>query len=211
MSVPTRAEACALLDSLHPGERFLRHSAAVAEIASFLAQRITSRGIEVDRRLVETAAVLHDIDKLLSKGDPLRSLGHGAAGARWLSERGHAELSRAVANHPVSRLSDEDHYRRWSSFATREERIVAYADKRAAQRLQPMAARFARWERRHPEYGERLLLARRRAERLERDVCGAAGIAPEDVERAPWVRETLRRVRGSTAPADSQAMEARPS
>lgn len=149
----------------------------------------------MDRRLVEAAALLHDVDKLLPRDDPLLSLGHGEAGARWLVARGHPELSRAVANHPVTRLSDETHYRRWASFATREERIVAYSDKRAAQHLEPMATRFARWQDRHPEYGDRLLLARRRAERLERDVCAAAGIRPDQVARLHWVRSALERSR----------------
>ena len=47
-------------------------------------------------------------------------------------ERGHPELARSVADHPVTRLVDGDGYRRWAAFAPREERIVAYADKRAA-------------------------------------------------------------------------------
>ena len=53
---------------------------AVAEIAAFLAERMAGRGVAVDRALVESAALLHDLDKALPETDPLRRLGHGHAG-----------------------------------------------------------------------------------------------------------------------------------
>ena len=85
-----------------------------------------------------------------------------------------------MANHPAGRLVDEERYRTWSAFASREERIVAYADKRAAQRLAPMSARFADWERRYGDGrgwgGAERGLAWQRAQRLEADVCRAAGV-----------------------------------
>ena len=43
--------------------------------------------------------------------------------------------------------------KRWAAFASREERIVAYADRRAGQRLESMDARFASWRRRYPRVG----------------------------------------------------------
>jgi hypothetical protein len=173
----------------------------VAEIAAFLARRITARGIAVDRGLVEAAALLHDVDKLLPARHPLNPLGHGDAGARWLVERGLPELSRAVANHPVSRLGDDERYGRWASFASREERIVAYADKRAIQRLVSMERRFARWRGLHPELAERLAVAWQRASHLEADVCRAAGIDPRDVRRLRWVRDAMGRADREDAPA----------
>ena len=150
MTVPARADAASLLLSLDPPPWFLRHARAVAEVAAFLAARIADRGTTVDRRLVETAALLHDVDKLLAADDPAHGLPHGEGSAAWLTRHGHPELARAVAGHPVTRLLDGERYRRWAGFATREERIVAYADKRAGQRLEPMAARFASWQRRYP-------------------------------------------------------------
>ncbi len=217
MTVPSRVEAARLLLSLDPRPWHLRHSRGVGETAAWLALRIERRGIAVDRRLVEAAALLHDIDKILPRPDPASALPHGEAGAAWLSERGYPELARAVANHPVTRLADEERYRRWSAFATREERIVAYADKRCAQHLEPMSARFSRWEKRHvprddepatdlatatdperdrqPARWDRATFERVRArgERLEADVCRAAGIRPRDVQRLAWTGEAIRR------------------
>ena len=197
MTVPGRLEAVSLLLSLDPQPWMVRHARAVAEVAGWLAMRIDERGTSVDRRLVESAALLHDVDKILSPNHPLRVLPHGDGSAAWLAEAGHPELSRAVANHPVTRLADGDAYRRWAAFASREERIVAYADKRAAQRLGPMDARFASWDRRHPtkwSVAERRAV-RARADRLEADVCRAAGIAPEEVRRLRWTGAALRAAR----------------
>lgn len=200
MSIPSRAEAAALLLSINPSPRALRHARAVAEIAGWLAFRIDARGIPVNRPAVEAAALLHDADKVLRrqlpKDHPLRALPHGDGSAAWLIEQGHPELARLVANHPVNRLVDEERYRTWSAFAGREERIVAYADKRAAQRLEPMRARFADWERRYGTdqgwTGGQRDLAWRRAQRLEADICRAAGIAPNDVRRLAWTGAALR-------------------
>lgn len=216
MSVPGRALAAGLLLELDPPPWHLQHARAVAETAGWLAAQIARRGIPVDRRVVESAGLLHDLDKLLSPDDPSAALPHGEGSADWLTRHGLGELARAVANHPVTRLADEERYRRWSAFATREERIVAYADKRCGQRLEPMAERFAEWERRFPtidggvwgmlrgapaahERWDRATLTRvrARASRLEIDVCRAAGVEPLDVRRLAWTGAAIRAARGA--------------
>ena len=168
----------------------------------------------MDRHLVEAAGLLHDVDKVVPRDDPAAALPHGDGSADWLTRHGHAELARAVANHPVTRLADEERYRRWSAFATREERIVAYADKRCGQRLESMTERFADWERRFPpldggrlgmprgapgarERWDRATLTRVRARavRLELDVCRAAGVEPDEVRRLAWTGAAIRAAR----------------
>ena len=69
--IPSRTEAAAVLLDLSPSPRLLRHATAVAEVAAFLAEHIERRGLPVDRRLVESAALLHDLDKALPRNDPL--------------------------------------------------------------------------------------------------------------------------------------------
>ena len=201
MTVPGRVDAAALLLSLDPPAWFMRHSQAVAEVASWLAERIEFAGVPVDRLLVETAALLHDVDKLVPPDDQAKALPHGEGSANWLARKGHPELSRAVTNHPVTKLVDGEAFRRWAAFATREERIVAYADKRAGQRLESMDERFAEWSRRHskgpgsdePAWSEELTReVRARAERLEADVCHAAQVSPAEVGRASWTAKALQ-------------------
>lgn len=195
MAIPTRADAARLLIEQRPPARLLRHSTAVAEVAAFLAARAAARGVTVDRGLVETAALLHDVDKALPADHELRRLGHGHAGAAWLTERGHAELARAVAGHPVTRLADDEAYRAWLAEAALEERLVAYADKRALQRLVPMAARFAEWRQRYPRAKAANEKSQGRADQLEAEVCAAAGVAPDEVRRQRWVGRALATAR----------------
>ena len=194
VTVPGRVAAAALLSSLDPPAWFVAHARAVAEVAGFLAARIAANGIAVDRAAVEAAGLLHDVDKILPGHDPARRLGHGHGSAAWLTAQGHPELGRAVAAHPVVRLADGEAHRRWAAFASREERIVAYADKRAGQRLESMAARFASWRRRYPDGWDEATwrAVRARAERLEAEVCRAAGIEPADVRRLTWTAAALR-------------------
>jgi hypothetical protein len=200
MTVPGRVEAAELLLSLDPPVWFLRHARAVAEVASWLALRTagSAQAGQIDRRLVEAAALLHDADKLLPASDPARTLPHGDGSAEWLARRGHPELGRAVAAHPVTRLVDGERHRSWTAAASPEERIVAYADKRAGQRLQAMAERFASWQRRYPGGWSPAEAAavRRRAAALESDVCRAAGVAPNDVRRLRWTGAALQAARG---------------
>ena len=196
MSVPSRVEALSLLRGLDPSEKLFNHCRVVGEVAAYLANAIAARGVAVDAPLVEVSAVLHDLDKALAPDDPLKTLAHGAAGAEWLRERGFGELSEAVAAHPVLVLGEAASYDAWFDATSFESRIVAYADKRAVQDVVSLDARFERWYRHHPE-GQMLPVAQDRARLLELEICGAAGIAPEDVARLPWVDGALSALRAA--------------
>ena len=166
-------------------------------MAAFLAARTAGRGIPVDRRLAESAALQHDAEKALPPDDPLRDLGHGHGSARWLELRGFPELAIAVEHHPVTRLRDGAWFQAWLDESRPEDRIVAYADKRAEQRLVALDTRFAGWRRRHgATWGDDAVIeVRKRADRLETIVCEAAGIQPHEVRRQPWTTAALRAVR----------------
>jgi putative nucleotidyltransferase with HDIG domain len=198
MTVPGRLEAASLLLSLDPPTWALRHARAVAEVAAWLARGVGPA--RCDRGAVEAAALLHDVDKALPASDGARSLGHGRGSAAWLAARGHPELAPLVADHPVTRLLLET-WPGWLATAPIEALIVAYADKRAGQRLEPMGTRFADWARRYgdedgwPDAARRL--AWQRATELESRVCRAADCRPADVRRLPWTRDAFR---GASAP-----------
>jgi len=207
MTVPGRREAASLLLSLDPPAWFLRHACAVADVAAWLSARVSAGGASVDRAAVAAAALLHDVDKLPSAGADAR-LPHGEGSAAWLAGHGLGELAPLVRDHPVTHLADDELASRLAA-ASLEARLVAYADKRAGQRLESMDERFASWRRRYPSGpgapirrpggGKKagwddatvsLVLAR--ARELEREVCALAGVAPEDVARLRWSRRALR-------------------
>jgi len=110
----------------------------------------------------------------------------------------------------VTRLADPAWFESWLAEASREVLIVAYADKRAGQRLESMDERFASWERRYPPAAragrargtwtaETLENVRRRAEELERRVCELAEAAPGDVHRLEWTGRAISAARSAVA------------
>jgi HD superfamily phosphodiesterase len=206
MSVPSRRESAALLLSLEPPAWHLRHTRAVAETAGWLALRSVLAGRSLDRRLVESAALLHDVDKLPKVRPTVADLAHGAGSAEWLARRGYPELGEAIAGHPVTRLADGHWFDRWFATASPEALVVSYADKRVGQQLESMADRFASWERRYPPEArtreargrwtpETLAAVRQRAEALEARVCEFAGVAPAEVRRLAWTGRALHLTR----------------
>jgi putative nucleotidyltransferase with HDIG domain len=208
MSVPSRDQSAELILSLQPPAWHLRHSRAVAETAAWLALRAAEAGRSVDRRLVEVAALLHDIDKLERVRADVAELGHGDAAAEWLARNGWPELGPVIAGHPVTRLADAAWFEEWLGCATAEALIVSYADKRAGQRLESMADRFASWERRYPPSEratrargtwtpETLAAVRGRAAEIERRVCELAVVAPGDVRRLAWTSRALAAARAA--------------
>jgi len=206
MSVPSRRDSAALLLSLDPPEWHLRHSRAVAEVAGWLALRAASAGVSLDRRLAEAASLLHDVDKLPSVKPLLTGLRHAEGSASWLAGRGFPELGPAIVGHPVTRLADGEWFDGGLANATPEALIVSYADKRAGQRLESMAERFASWERRYPP-GERggkarggwsidtVAAVRRRADTIEERVCAMANASPRDVGRLRWTLSAIAAAR----------------
>jgi HD superfamily phosphodiesterase len=206
MSVPSRRDCAALLLSLDPPEWHLRHSRAVAEVAGWLALRAASAGVSLDRRLAEAASLLHDVDKLPAVKPFVTGVRHAEGSASWLAGRGYPELGPAIVGHPVTRLADGEWFDGWFASATPEALIVSYADKRAGQRLESMAERFASWERRYPP-GERagktrggwsvdtVAAVRSRAGRIEELVCAMANVSPRDVGRLRWTLPALEAAR----------------
>ncbi len=154
--------------------------------------------------------MLHDVDKLGTVKPQVEGLAHGSGSADWLARRGYPELGAAIVGHPVTRLADASWFGRWIADASPEALIVAYADKRAGQRFEPMASRFASWERRYPPAeralrvrsswtAETLEQVRLRAEELERRVCALAGVAPSDVRRLRWTGRAIAAARSAAA------------
>jgi hypothetical protein len=209
MSTPSRPEAARCLRSLDPPAWSLRHACAVADVAAWLARSIAGRGHACDRAAVEAAALLHDVDKI--PAGRVHGTRHGDGSAAWLAAHGLADLAPLVRDHPVTRLADDGDHARLAA-APLEARIVAYADKRAGQRLESMDARFASWRRRYPSgpgdpvlrAGDRAPRGKRgwddataamvvaRAEALEREICDLAGVAPHEVRRLRWARRAMR-------------------
>jgi hypothetical protein len=158
---------------------------------------------------VEAAALLHDIDKLDRVKVETAGMAHSDGSAEWLRRRGYSELGPVIAGHPVTRLADGAWFNRWISEASPGALIVSYSDKRAGQRLESMADRFASWERRYPpaQRAERargtwteqtLADVMERAAEIERRTCELAGVTPEMVARLAWTSAAFAAARRQT-------------
>ncbi|MGH2455255.1 MAG: HDIG domain-containing metalloprotein [Candidatus Limnocylindria bacterium] len=134
---------------------------------------MAAAGIPVDLALVEMAALLHDIDKPLTRAG---AGPHGMVGAARLAELGYAELGPAVASHPVTALLDDARFPRgWPSV------IVAVADRHVAQGFLTTDQRIDEMAVRHPEYRAALEASRRPAHALEADLAEAAGLGVDEM------------------------------
>jgi putative nucleotidyltransferase with HDIG domain len=196
MSIPTRVEAAAILASVVTRQKLTNHLSASGEIAAFMCAAFARNSVDVNSDLAESAALLHDIDKGLHPDDPYRALGHGAGGAQWLIDHGYEELADAVRDHPVNIIASADSYTAWAATQSLEARLVAFADKRALQDIVSLDERFARWFKRYPNSPIEPI-AYERYQRLERELCAMAGVAPDEVERLPWVDAALQQARAA--------------
>ena len=181
MAVPTPAEAELLLASFDLPEGIVTHSRGVSRVAGEAARLLEAADIPVDPHLVAVAALLHDVDKLVTRADGER---HGVVGAQWMAERGYPELAEPIASHPISCLLDPARTPRgWPSVS------VAVADRHVAQTFVSIDERIDDQARRYPEFRDRLEAARGPAHEMEAHLAAAAGLSTgqlDDRLRAAW-------------------------
>lgn len=180
MVVPSLERAEELLASYALPEGIVRHSRGVARVAAEAARMVEEAGVPIDVRLVEVAALLHDVDKPETRG----SLAHGVVAAGRMVELGWEELAMPVASHPVTALLDEERYPRgWPSV------VVSVADRHVAQEFLTIDERIDDMARRHAQYRDELEAARRHAHALEAELAAVAGLEVDELVarlRAAW-------------------------
>ncbi|WP_243312863.1 HD domain-containing protein [Fundidesulfovibrio agrisoli] len=91
MRTPSRTEALALLEQHQSKPERIAHSVAVAELALAIRDRLAERGHVLDRGLVESAALLHD----MCKGQP----DHDRAAGELLRGLGYPEVAAVAEVH----------------------------------------------------------------------------------------------------------------
>ena len=173
MAVPGLDHAREILAGYDLPEGIVVHSEGVRRVAAEAARLVVKAGIPLDVRLVEVAALLHDIDKPRTRasGEP-----HGILGARWLSELGFPELAIPVASHPLSCLLDEERFPiGWPSV------LVCLADKHVTQEFVTIDERLDDMARRYPEYAGEIDSARRPAHALEQELADAIELPTAEV------------------------------
>lgn len=91
MHIPSTSLCLKMYEYFNVPQGVREHSVRVAMEAVNICEILDKKGIQLNRRLVASAALLHDI----AKGHPR----HSSLGAKWLLEMGYEEMSTIVLNH----------------------------------------------------------------------------------------------------------------
>jgi len=128
---PSREQALHLLRQSGCSRDVIRHSEKVAELAVKIAEACWKNGIDVDLKLVEIGALLHDIGR-----SKTHNVHHVIAGAKIAESLGLPKPIVSIIKRHVGAGISEDEAERlgWPNDVympqTLEEKIVSYADKR---------------------------------------------------------------------------------
>jgi uncharacterized protein len=171
--IPTEEECGRLIADMGMLENIVAHSRQVCRVALLLTDHLKQNGL--NRRLIQAAALLHDITKTRSfqTGED-----HAETGAQLLADLGFAEVGRIVGQHV--RLE-----RYLASKSPAEEEIVNYADKRVLHdRIVPLSERMGYILERYgqePDRKRALLLLWEKTEALEARLFAGLPFAPHDI------------------------------
>jgi molybdenum cofactor cytidylyltransferase len=92
IDVPTAAECQVILKDIHAApDAVINHGKAVAEVALLIVDEMNRHGFSIDRELMLSAALLHD----LAKGRPA----HALESARMVCEMGYARVAALIETH----------------------------------------------------------------------------------------------------------------
>jgi uncharacterized protein len=180
--IPTDTECERLIAEMGMLENIVAHCRQVCRVSLLIVDHLKPDGL--NRELIRTAALLHDITKTRSFQT---HEDHAETGAQLLKDRGYPEVGRVVGQHV--RL---DRY--FASKIPVEEEIVNYADKRVLHdRIVPLGERMGYILEKYgqePERKRAILLLWEKTEALEGRLFAGLPFAPEEI--SPLLEEAPR-------------------
>jgi putative nucleotidyltransferase with HDIG domain len=175
MNLPTKEECESLLDEFELPQNIRDHIKLVTNIAVFLAKELEKKGEKLDINLIETAASLHDMDKLKWQ---IKHENHGDMAYDILVEKGYDEkLAHMVRYH-----GGENQHIKLDGW---ELKILRYADSRAigdsfcsiGERMNDLKRRFEYWR---SEWFSGPIVAA--TKNIENDIFSRLDFKPEELE-----------------------------
>jgi|SRR3989344_2624498 len=170
--IPTEEQAKTLWNKYDLPEPKRRHVALVAKVALFLADKINKL---INKPLLLAAALLHDIDKAVSKFPGER---HPDSAVRILREEGMEEVASLVKTHPLHAILDPT-----LAPTTWEEKLLYLADKMVKQAVVGVDARFKLWNGEHLSQEAKLELdqAYPKVKELEKEILKLTGLTSDQI------------------------------
>lgn len=170
--IPTEIQAKKLWEKYGLPEMKRRHVGLVAWVARFLAGEVKRKKVKgkINERLLIAAALLHDIDKNVTK---LPGEKHPDAGVRILREEGMEEVAALVKTHPLHAILDPA-----IAPKTIEQKLLFLADKMVKQEVIGVDARFKLWNDEHLPKTQQNILDRAypKVKELEKEVFDLIGV-----------------------------------
>lgn len=184
--IPTPQEVYALWNTHNLPLVKRNHSSLVARLAVWFARRLVAEGYikEINIPLLEAAALLHDIDKMIPK---LPHEHHPDAGVRVLTQAGYPLVADLVKTHPLHAILDQNIAPR-----TVEQKLLYLSDKMVKHEIITVDNRFALWSSEDLPPAAREVLDRSYplVKALETEICSALHVAPEEVAKLANTTET---------------------
>jgi len=177
MNIPSKNDCLRLMCETKMLENIVAHSLQVCRVGMSLVDHLKSQGVALDGRLVQAAALLHDITKTRSFETEEN---HAQTGGQFLSDLGYVEVGNLVRQHV--RL---DEYPEHPSLS--EAVIINYADKRVLHdrivsldaRMNYILDRYGK----NPELQQRIQLLRGKTKDLEKNIFSCLPFKPDDLLR----------------------------
>ena len=172
MKIPSESQCEELMREFGVPENIREHSQQVRRVANLIAEKISEKGVKVNLRLVDRAALMHDVAKIRCIKN---KCSHSEEAEKIMREKGFPEVARVVGLHGLDSVNafDED--------TSIEAKIVWYADKRVTR--DKIVSLEKRYEYLKEHYGSmseekmnQILSTEKNAFALEKEVLGMAGL-----------------------------------
>ena len=130
-ALPSRRQALKILREVGCSPSIIQHCETVSRLAVKMAEAYRKHGINVDIKLVEIGALLHDIGRART-----HKIDHGVIGAEIARSKHLAEpIAQIIERHPLAGITAQEAQKFGIPIKdylphTIEEKIVMYADKR---------------------------------------------------------------------------------
>ena len=135
--IPSKSECLSILTKNKTPFNVIEHCKAVCKVAEEIADRLISNGINLNKKLVIAASLLHDIER--EKKD------HIEEGAKLIKSLGFPKVSEVIKKHSLYKVENPERQPK-----TYEEKIVFYADKRVkGSQVVSLEERFADLKKRY--------------------------------------------------------------
>ena len=176
MEIPSEKQCYQIMAEMGMMDHIVAHSEQVCRVAQCLTRHLIQGGVDLDRELIQAAALLHDVTKTRSFETKEN---HAQTGYQFLVARGFQEVGQIVAQHV--RL---DTY--FSSDLPAKVEVINYADKRVLhdrivslqERMDYILERYGS----DGEYHDRILRLWDKSKDLEQRIFGYISFGPQDLK-----------------------------